>query len=85
MQETKKSSKSIFTPEKTAKFFIISVIGYTIAAMIIWPLLELIYTKFTNSPYNWTVFDGIIEPLIFAIVFTTIEFLTWNFAKKNEK
>ena len=86
MQEAKKTSgnKSIFTPEKTVKFFIISVIGYTIAAMIIWPLLELIFSSITNSPYTWTVIDGIVEPFVFGIIFTIIEFLTWNFFNKKQ-
>lgn len=85
MQETKKSSdKSIFTPEKTVKFFIISVIGYSIAAMIIWPLLELVFSNFTNSSYTWTVVDGIIEPWIFGIVMTIIEFLCWDFLNKKK-
>ena len=83
MKEIKKSSKSIFTPEKSVRFFIVSVIGYSVVAMIIWPLMELVYTKFTNSPYTWTVFDGIVEPCIFGVIITVIEFLVWNMDQKK--
>ena len=75
MQSTKKPSKSIFTPERTIRYFIVCVIVYSIAAMIVWPLLELIYTNFTNSPYTWTVVDGIVKPIVFGIIFTIVEFL----------
>ena len=83
MKETKKSSKSIFEPEKSVRFFMVSVIGFSVVAMIIWPLMELIYTKFTNSSYTWTVFSGIVEPCIFGFIITVIEFLTWNLGKKK--
>ena len=78
-------NKNIFTPEKTVRYFIVSVIGLTVVAMILWPLMELVWTKITNSPYAWTVFDGVVEPFIFGIVFTTIEFLSWNTFNKNGK
>ena len=81
MQKSRKTpnNKSIFTPEKTVRFFIVSAIGYTAAAMIIWPLLELIFAKISDSPYSWTAIDGILEPCIFGVIITTLEFLFWNF------
>ena len=85
MTTNKKSStkESIFTPKKTVTFFIVSVIGYSLAAMVIWPLLEFIFSKITNSEYSWTVIDGIVEPCIFGLVFTIIDFLAWDFFHKN--
>ena len=85
MQETKKApkEKSIFTPERTVRFFIISVIGYIIAAMIIWPLMELLLSNMTGSSYTWTILNGIVEPCIFGLIITILEFLFWNLLHKK--
>ena len=75
---------SIFTPQRTVKFFIVSFIGTTIACMIIWPILELLFSKIDNSTYTWTWLNGIVEPLVFGLLATIVEFVGWNFFHKTK-
>lgn len=82
MKEEKK--ESIFTPKRTVKFFFVSLITMAIVAMIVWPLMDMLFSKIDNSNYSWTVRKGIVEPCIFAVVVTIVEFVGWNFFHKKK-
>lgn len=82
MSETKK--ESIFTPKRTVSYFIINTITLFLAAMLIWPLLDLMFKGFNTSEYTWTWKNGILEPAIFGVVFSIIEFVLWNFFHKKK-
>ena len=84
MAENKK--ENIFTPKRTVKFFIVSYITLLIACMIIWPLMDIIFSAAEGKPYEgWNVGRGLVEPLIFALIFTIIEFVFWNFFHKKKQ
>ena len=76
--------ESIFTPKRTVKYFFINLITMAVMAMLIWPLLDMLFTKFDNSTYAWTVSGGIVQPCIFAVIITVIEFVFWNFFHKKK-
>ena len=83
-EETKTKKDTIFTPKKTVKFFIVTAISNAIAAMIIWPIMELLFSKIDNSEYTWGLVNGIVEPVIFGVVFAIIEFICWDFFYKKK-
>ena len=78
---------NIFTPRRTVPYFFLEVIAIGIAGMIIWPLLDLLFSKtIENKEFVWSVKDHIIEPLVFALIITNIEFIFWKrFHKENKK
>lgn len=76
---TKEKKTNIFTPKRTVGYFILTFVYTAIAAMLVWPLMELIFSKIDNTEYTWTWINGILEPWIFGLVFTVIEFVCWNF------
>ena len=84
MSEDKKN-ESILTPKRTVKFFFLNLLALFLAAMLIWPLMDLMFEGFDPSKYLWTWQNGILEPIIFAITFNIIEFLAWNFFHKDKK
>lgn len=76
--------ESIFTPKRTVKYFLINFVAMALIAMLIWPLLDLMFQGFDTSKYTWTWINGIIEPIVFAIIIDIIEFVFWNaFHKKK--
>ncbi|MBR3252496.1 hypothetical protein IKF84_00260 [Candidatus Saccharibacteria bacterium] len=52
--------------------------------MIMWPLLELLFSKIDSSTYTWTWVNGILEPIIFGLIFCAIEFIGWNLFHKQK-
>ena len=89
MSEKKKSAKKgglSFEPERTVRFFIINVILSSIVAMIIWPLMDLLFCAvFTHEEFKYTFGNHIVEPVIFMLLVTVVEFLTWNVWHKDKK
>ncbi len=85
MSDSKKTN--ILTPRRTVSYFFLEVITIGIAGMIIWPLLDLLLSKtIENKDFVWNVKDHIVEPLIFALLITIIEFIFWKrFHKENKK
>ena len=75
----KEKKTNIFTPKRTVGYFILTFVYTAIAAMLVWPLMELIFSKIDNTEYTWTWINGILEPWIFGLMFTVIEFVCWNF------
>ena len=54
----------------TIKYLIVLVIVVSIAGMITYPVLDLIYNKFiTNDKFVYSVFSYIVQPIIFGVVF----------------
>lgn len=82
MSEDKKT-ESIFTPKRTVKYFFLNLTTLFLAAMLIWPLMDLMFKGFNTSEYLWTWQNGILEPAIFAIIFNIIEFVGWNLFHKK--
>ncbi|MBQ6394428.1 hypothetical protein IJH97_01605 [Candidatus Saccharibacteria bacterium] len=84
MAEEKK--ETIFTPKRTVKYFFIDLIIWMVAAMIIWPLIDIIFESIFDGGYKgWDVRRGIIEPGVFAVIIVAIEFLFWNSFHKKKK
>ena len=85
-KEAKATKKpNIFTPRKTVGFFFVSFISLTIACMILWPLLDILFNKIFGGEYEgWSWINGILEPVIFALVCTGIEFIFWNAFHKEK-
>lgn len=85
MAESKKTTeKNIFTPERTVKYFFVSLIGTIIAALIIWPLLDMLFDQIRNTAFSYNVMDHIVGPIIFAVIINVLEFIFWNFFHKKE-
>ena len=81
---TKEKNTNIFTPRRTVSYFILTFVSISIAAMIIWPLLDILFSKIENNEYIWNWISGILQPWIFGLVFTIIEFICWNFFHKQK-
>lgn len=57
-----------------------------IAAIILWPLLDLFWAKvLTHSDFTWTVMDHIVDPAIFSVIFGIITCIFWKKETKIEK
>ena len=82
---TKEDKKSIFTPERTPRFFIIESLAIAIASIILWPLFDLLFDSMRGNNFTWSVYEHLLSPIIFAIVITIIEFVFWNFFHKENK
>ncbi|MDO4753237.1 MAG: hypothetical protein Q4A36_03350 [Candidatus Saccharibacteria bacterium] len=81
---TKEKNTNIFTPRRTVSYFILTFVSISIAAMIIWPLLDILFSKIENNEYTWNWISGILQPWIFGLVFTIIEFICWNFFHRQK-
>ncbi|MBR0424471.1 hypothetical protein IJI79_03185 [Candidatus Saccharibacteria bacterium] len=84
-EEKKTSEKNIFTPERTVKFFFVSLIGNILVALIVWPLMDLLYNLITGNTFNYTIQGDVLSPTIFMAVFTVVEFIFWGFFYKEKK
>ena len=80
----KKDESSIFTPAKTMKYFFVSFIGLAVAAIIIWPLMDLIFSAIFGDTFQYSVIGHIVAPIIFSLIVTGVEFLTWNVWHKEK-
>ena len=57
-----------------------------VAAMIIWPLLDLLWTKvISHSDFTYTLSDYVLQPAIFAVIFGIITYICWKPETKLEK
>ena len=80
MEKAKKDTKeNIFTPKRNVRFFVVNFVGFAVMCAIFWPILDMLWSKLDGSTYTWTVSNGIIEPIVFSLIFTIIEFVAWNF------
>ncbi len=81
----KEEKETIFTPKRTVKFFFVNLIGMGLVAMVVWPLMDMIFDNVWNGGYDgWTWETGILGPWIFAVVITVLEFVFWNFFHPNK-
>lgn len=78
-------TENIFTPKRTAKYFIVSLIGTIIAALIIWPLLDMLFDQISGKTFSYNVMDHVVGPIIFSIIISVLEFIFWNFFHKKSK
>ncbi|MBR2861988.1 MAG: hypothetical protein IKB97_00295 [Bacteroidaceae bacterium] len=68
------------------KSSIVIAIATFIAAMVIWPLFDLIWTQvLTHSDFTYTLGDYVLEPAIFAVIFGIITYIFWKPETKLEK
>lgn len=59
----------------------LEIITVSVAGIILWPLLDLLYHQFiTNSPFNYSVFEHVVEPIIFGCIFGL---LSWVINKRK--
>ena len=67
----------------STKFLFAQMISTAIVAMIIWPLFDLFYCGvIEHSEFHYSVFDHIVEPIIFAIV---ISLVFWALDRRSAK
>lgn len=63
-------------------YWLFNFVCMMIAAMIIFPLLDILWDKFiSHSIFKYNIQDYIIEPIIFAAIISTI----YTFLKKKSK
>ena len=63
------------------KYLILEIVSISIAGIILWPLLDLIYHNvITHSPFTYSVFEHIVEPILFGCIMGTV---FWLFDKKK--
>ncbi|MBQ1528080.1 hypothetical protein IIZ77_00325 [Candidatus Saccharibacteria bacterium] len=68
------------------KSSLITALTTFVAAMIIWPLLDLLWTKvISHSDFNYTLSDYVLEPAIFAVIFGIITYIFWKPTTKLEQ
>ena len=68
----------------TVKYLVVLIVLVAIIGMIINPLFDLLICKFfTNSDFNYSVVDHIVEPIIFAFIFGIIIWILDNKDKKK--
>lgn len=70
---------------KKNKLLYIIVFGLIVGVvgMIIYPIFDLIICKFfTNTKFVWSVYNYIINPLEFGMVFSIVYCLLFEFRKK---
>lgn len=78
-----KKKEKEFELEKGSKLdLIFQTVGGIISAMIVFPIMDLIFCKIDKTPFKYTIFNHIIEPIIFGIVFGLI---TWFIHKRQNK
>lgn len=64
------------------KFLIAEIIAVSLAGIILYPLFDFLLCKFiTNSEFTYSIFNHIIEPIIFGVVFGMV---VWIFDKKKK-
>ena len=57
-------------------YFLVYLIVFIVVAILLWPLFDLIVCNvFTHSEFVWTVQEHIIQPIVFGVIITIIEFL----------
>lgn len=69
--------------KSSVKYLILEIVSISIAGIILWPLLDYLYhTLLTQSPFNYSVFNHIVEPIIFGCVVGTVY---WLFDRKKSQ
>ena len=69
--------------KNSVKYLILEIVAISVAGIILWPLFDFLYHTFiTNSPFNYSVFEHIVEPIIFGCVAGLV---FWLFESKKAK
>lgn len=69
--------------ENIILYILVQFIVMTVAAMIIWPLFDILYDKvITNSTFHYSVTNHIIRPIIFGAIIAVIQGIL---KKRNDK
>ena len=64
------------------KHLVTQIVSLIIAAMIIYPLFDFIWCKLINhTTFSYSVFDHIIEPIIFGVICGTV---MWILEKRKK-
>ena len=64
-------------------YLFIEMISISIAGIILWPLLDYLYQTFiTHSPFVYSAFEHIAEPIIFGCIMGLV---FWFFDRKKAK
>ena len=58
------------------KYLVLLIISVSLFSLVLYPLLDLLVCKFiTNSTFEYSVIDHIVEPIIFSIIFSLTVFV----------
>ena len=67
----------------SVKYLIISIIAISIAGIILYPVLDFLYTKYiTRSAFNYSITQHVVAPIVIG---TIIEVCLWLFGKYSSK
>ena len=67
----------------TIKYLVVLIIAVAVCGMILYPLFDFAYYKLiTNSEFVYSIYNHIIQPIIFSCVFGTT---FWLVDKKRSK
>lgn len=77
--------KSIFTPQRTVKYFLLEFGLIALAGILLWPLIDLILAAISGKSFAWEIREHILSPAIFALIATSLEFIFWKFFHKEPK
>ena len=56
----------------TTKYLIVLIVAVSLCGMFLYPLFDLILCKFiTNSEFTYSVYNFIIQPVLFGCIFGT--------------
>ena len=74
----KASTVLVFAPEKpgTFKLYFIQFVAIFVIGIILWPVLDIIYSAvLTHAPFVYTADQYILQPFIFAVIFAILSYL----------
>ena len=67
--------------KNSIKYLILDVVSISVAGIILWPILDLLYHNLiTNSPFTYSVFEHVVEPIIFGCI---MGIMYWSFDRKK--
>lgn len=77
-------SKVFKADRGSGKYYFLYFVTYTLIALILWPLIDLIFSAINNQPFEYSIVSDLITPVIFGVVFTLIEMLYVSIIKKKD-
>ena len=83
-EKSVKKSTELTVERGSVKYYAVEFVCLVVAAIIIWPLLDmLICAVFTHSEFAYSVPQHILEPILFAAIFTLIDFVVFKCQEKK--
>ena len=70
--------------KKGTKYYILLILAVAICGIILYPLLDMLWYKFiTHSEFEYSIYEHIVQPIIFALVYGIVYWLIDR--KRNNK